>query len=57
MVALFPDFGYFLKMAKDETLTVRVRIPITGYLVSLFKEKIIGDIWCSEERNTQNGNY
>lgn len=56
MVALFPDFGYFLKMAKDETLTVRVRIPITGYLVSLFKEKIIGDIWCSEERNTQNVN-
>lgn len=30
MVALFPDFGYFLKMAKDENLTVTVRIPITG---------------------------
>lgn len=56
MDALFPDFGYFLKMAKDDTLTVRVRIPITGYLVSPFKEKIIGDIWCSKEKNTQNGN-
>lgn len=56
MVALFPDFGYSLRMAKDETLTVVVRIPITGYLVYLFKENMIGDIWCSEEKSTQNGN-